>query len=114
MRCTRLGGFTAGDELFFGELADRLQHRKPGPSRSHRKPGPSRGSVGDQQRLTDQGVEQIEDYIFIDVIGSVNCACALEVESPGEDRTPFQQCLFGVVEQVVGPCYGMTQRLVAC
>ena len=26
-----LGCFAAGDELFLGELADRLQHRKPGP-----------------------------------------------------------------------------------
>ena len=26
-----LGGLAAGDELFLGELADRLQHRKPGP-----------------------------------------------------------------------------------
>ena len=28
-----LGCFAAGDELFLGELADRLQHRKPGPPR---------------------------------------------------------------------------------
>ena len=28
-----LGGLAAGDELFLGELADRLQHRKPGPPR---------------------------------------------------------------------------------
>ena len=28
-----LGRLTAGDELFLGELADRLQHREPGPPR---------------------------------------------------------------------------------
>ena len=28
-----LGGLAAGDELLLGELADRLQHRKPGPPR---------------------------------------------------------------------------------
>ena len=28
-----LGCFAAGDQLFLGELADRLQHRKPGPPR---------------------------------------------------------------------------------
>ncbi len=28
-----LGGRAAGDELLLGELADRLQHRKPGPPR---------------------------------------------------------------------------------
>src|SRR6476620_9053835 len=28
-----LGGLATRDELLFGELADRLQHRKPGPPR---------------------------------------------------------------------------------
>ena len=37
----------------------------------------------------------------------------MEVESAGEHRTPFQQRLFGVVEQVVGPRHRVTQRLVA-
>ena len=34
--------FAAGNQLFLGELADRFQHRKPGPSRR---------PVSDQQRL---------------------------------------------------------------
>ena len=37
-----LGRLAAGDELFLGELADRLQHRKPGPPRR---------PVSHQQRL---------------------------------------------------------------
>ena len=46
-----LGCFATGDELFLGELADRLQHRKPGPPRR---------PVSDQQRLAHQGIEQIQ------------------------------------------------------
>ena len=33
MRGPDLGRLAAGDELFLGELADRLQHRIPGPPR---------------------------------------------------------------------------------
>ena len=46
-----LGCFATGDELFLGELADRLQHRKPGPPRR---------PVGHQQRLAHQRIEQIQ------------------------------------------------------
>src|ERR1700722_12064732 len=43
-------------ELLLGELADRLQHRKPGPPRN---------PVSDQQRLAHQRVEQIQDSELI-------------------------------------------------
>jgi hypothetical protein len=33
VRSTDLCRFTAGDELFLGELADRFEHGKPGPTR---------------------------------------------------------------------------------
>ncbi len=97
-----LGCFAAGDELFLGELADRLQHRKPGPPRR---------PVGDQQRLAHQGIEQIQGGEVI--IGTHDGAGTLQVESPGEHRTPLQQRLFRVVEQVVGPRHRVAQRLVA-
>ena len=51
VRGANLGCFAAGDELFLGELADRLQHRKPGPPRR---------PVSDQQRLAHQRIEQIQ------------------------------------------------------
>ena len=38
---------------------------------------------------------------------------ALQIESTGEHRTPIQQRLFGVVEQVVGPRNGVAQSVVA-
>ena len=40
-------------------------------------------------------------------------AGALQVESTGEHRTPIQQRLFRVVEEVVGPRDGVAQGLVA-
>ena len=98
-----LGCFAVGGELFLGELADRLQHRKPGPPRR---------PVGDQQRLADQRVEQIQGGEVI--IGTHDGAGAFEVESAGEHRTSLQQHLFRVIEQVVGPRHGVAQRLVAC
>jgi len=54
-----LGCFAAGDQLFLGELADRLQHRKPGPPRR---------PVGDQQRLAHKSVEYLEDGVLVEVI----------------------------------------------
>ena len=97
-----LGGLAARDELFLGELADRLQHRKPGPPRR---------PVGDQQRLAHQGVEHIQCGQV--VAAATDCARSGEVEPSGEYRTPCQQRLFGVVEQVMGPLHRMTQCLVA-
>jgi hypothetical protein len=44
----RLGGLARTGELFLGELADRLQHRKPSAPR---------GVIGDHQRLANQSVE---------------------------------------------------------
>ena len=38
---------------------------------------------------------------------------ARQIESAGEHRTPCQQRLLGVVEQVVGPLHGVAQRLMA-
>ena len=57
MRGPDLGGLAAGDELFLGELADRLQHRKPGPPRR---------PVGDQQRLAHQSVQQIQHGVVVE------------------------------------------------
>jgi hypothetical protein len=37
----------------------------------------------------------------------------LEVESPGEHRTPLQQRLFRLVEQVIGPRDGVAQGVMA-
>ena len=105
MRGPDLGGLAARDELLLGELADRLQHRKPGPPRR---------PVGDEQRLAHQRVEKIQNGVVIDVIESGHRAGALEVKSPGEHRTPFQQRLFRVVEEVVGPRHRVAQRVVAC
>ena len=78
---------TRGDELFLGELADRLQHRESGPPRR---------AVGDQQRLAHQRVEQIQGGEVI--IGTHDRTSTLEVESTREHRTPLQQRLFRVVE----------------
>jgi hypothetical protein len=75
MRRTRLGGLARGDELLLGELADRVQHRKTGPSG---------GPVGEQQRLAHQCVEQIQHGVVVDVIGSGHRAGAFEVESARE------------------------------
>src|SRR6516164_5840569 len=60
---------------------------------------------GDQQRLAHQGVQQIQNMVVVWLIGPGYRADTFEVESTGEHRTPFQQCLFGVVEQVVGPSH---------
>jgi hypothetical protein len=97
-----LGRFAALNQLILGELADRLQHRKPNPPR---------GPVGDQQRLAHQRVEQIEGGEII--IGTHYGTGALEIESPGEHRTPIEQWLFRLVEQVVGPRHCVAQCLVA-
>ncbi len=99
-----LGCFTAGDELLLGELADRLQHRKPGPPRR---------PVSDQQRLAHQRIEQIKDRVVVGVVGSDYRAGAVEIKSPGEHRTPLQQRLLSVGEQVVRPSDGVAQGLVA-
>jgi hypothetical protein len=103
MRRARLGGLATRDELLLGELADHLQHRKPGSPRR---------SVGDQQRLAHQRVEQIKDDVVVAVIGSAHSAGALEVESTGEHRTPCQQPLFVLVKVVVGPPHRVAQGLV--
>ncbi len=93
-----------GDELFLGELADRSQHRKPGPSGR---------SVGDEHRLVHKRVEYVEDGVLVEIIRSGNGAGALKVKSACEHRTAFQHCLFGVVEKVVGPRHRMAQGVVA-
>jgi hypothetical protein len=98
-----LGCFAAGHELFLGELADRLQHRKPGPPRR---------PVGHQQRLVHQSIEQIQGGEVI--IGTHDRAGTLQVESPGEHRTPHQQRFLRVIEVVGRPLHGVAQRLVAC
>ncbi len=97
-------GGTSGHKLFLGELADRLQHRKSGPPR---------GSVGDQQRLAHQRIQQIQHGVVVGVVESGHRAGALEIEPTREHRTPLQQRLLRVVEVVVGPCHGVAQGLVA-
>jgi hypothetical protein len=107
MRGAHLRRRTAGGELFLGELADRLQHRKAGPPR---------GPVGDQQRLAHQRIEQIEDGEVVCLWGiweSGYRACTLEVESAGEHRTSLQQRLLRVFQVVEGPRHRMAQRLMA-
>jgi hypothetical protein len=102
MRCPGFGRRPAGGELLLGELADRLQHRIPGPPRR---------PVGHQQRLAHQGIEQIQGGEVI--IGTHGGAGTLQVESPGEHRTPLQQRFLRVIEVVVGPRHGVAQCLVA-
>src|SRR6516165_983467 len=104
MRGPRLGRCPTGDELLLGELADRLQHRKPGP------PG---WPVGDQQRFTHQGVQQIQHGVVVGAIESAYYTSTLEVESTREHRTPLQQCLLRIIEVVVRPRHGVAQRLMA-
>ncbi len=58
---TRLGRFPAFDELLLGELADGLQHRKPGPTRR---------PICDEHRLAHQRVKQIEDRELVGILGS--------------------------------------------
>ena len=73
-----------------------------------------RRAIRYEQRLAHQGVEKIKDDILVDIIESAYCTGTLDVESPGEYRTPFQQRLLRIVEVVVGPRHGVAQRLVAC
>jgi hypothetical protein len=97
---------TGSDEFIFGELANRLQHRKPGSPRA---------PIGDEQRLADQRVEQIEYGVaidVIDVIGTRYRAGTSEIESARKHRTPIQQCLLCVIKKRVRPCHRMAQRLV--
>jgi hypothetical protein len=105
MRGTRIAGIAAGDELLVGELADRLQHRKPGPPRR---------PIGDQERLAHQGVQQIEHGQVVEAFESGHRASALEIEPTGEHRAPFQQSLLRVIEVVVGPGHRVAQGVVAC
>jgi hypothetical protein len=98
MRGPNLLCSTGSDEFIFGELANRLEHRKPGSTRT---------PIGDEQRLADQRVEEIEDgkvIDVIDVIGTRYRAGTSEIESARKHRTPIQQCLLCVIEKLVGPC----------
>ena len=84
VRGPNLGCFTAGDELFLGELADRLQHRIAGPPR---------GPISNEQRLAHQGIEAIQDHVVVGVIETGDSARTVEVEPAREHRTPIQQRL---------------------
>ena len=104
MCCAGLIGAAADSELFFGELADRLQHRE---SCLSRRP------VGDQQRLAHQGVQQIEDGVFVCTVGYCYGTSTLEVEPAGEHRAAIQQVFLCIVEEVVGPGNRVAQGLVS-
>ncbi|MDT5085426.1 MAG: hypothetical protein QOJ61_2469, partial [Mycobacterium sp.] len=101
---TRLDGVASRAEMLVGELADGLQH--PKPSLSLR-------SVGDEQGFAYQRVEKIENLVVVQIVKSAYSAGALEVESTNENRTPFQQRSFRVLEKVIGPRHRVAQRLVA-
>ena len=97
-------GVARGGEHLLGELRNGFQHREPGPTRR---------PVGNQKRLADQGIQQIEHRVVVGYIESGNRASAFKVESAREHRTLFQQRLLGVVEVVVGPRHRVAQRVVA-
>jgi hypothetical protein len=71
--------FAAEGELLLGELTDGFQHRVSGPSR---------GSVGDQQRLAHWDVEQIEDGVVVNIIGSGYRAGAFEAAAAYPPGSP--------------------------
>jgi len=104
MRCPGFGRRLAGGELFLGELADRLQDRKPGMPR---------GAICQERQLAHQSIEQIEKGIVVGVVKSCYRAGTFEIKAAGEHRTAVQQHLLRVVEQVVRPGHRMTERLVA-
>ena len=74
----RLGGLAACDELFLGELADRLQHRKPGP------PGDRSATSSDLRTKASSRSRRRSRRRH----RSGHRARALEVDSAREHRTP--------------------------
>ena len=71
--------------------------------------------VGHQQRLPHERIQQIHDGIDVGapvLVGTGHRTGAVEIESAGEDRTPVQECLLGIIELVVGPCHRLPQRLM--
>ena len=77
-----------------GELADRLQHRKPGPPRR---------PVGDSSDLRTSASSRSSTAYVVAAVESAHRAGAFEVEPTGEHRTAIQHRPFVVVEQVVRP-----------
>ena len=61
--------------------------------------------------LRTKAIEQVQRGEI--VAGAGHRAGAGQVETAGEHRTPCQQVLFGVVEQVVRPLHSMAQGMVA-
>src|SRR4029077_20829910 len=102
MRVARVFRLAGRYELFFGELADGLQHRKPCPTRR---------LVGDHQRLADQRIDQIQGGELVTRIRYRLGTC--EVETPCEYRASIEQCLLRGAEEVVGPLKGMAQCLMS-
>src|SRR6202011_2767052 len=98
----RLGGLPRGGELLLGELANRLQHRKPSAPR---------GVIGDQQRLANQSIEYVESREVI--VRAGDGLSAGEVEPSCEHRTTVEYRPFTIVKQVVGPLHRVTQCLMA-
>jgi hypothetical protein len=74
---SRLVCLTPCDELLVRELANGLQHRIPCPVR---------GPIDDEQRLANQGVQQVQDGEFVGLVGRTDRAGTFEVKPTGEDR----------------------------
>ena len=82
-----LGCFAAGDELFLGELADRLQHREPSPLRC---------PVGDHKRLAHQRIQQIQRGEVVTTIGHRARRGEVEPASEAARHPPPQRCPWSV------------------
>ena len=93
---------TAGGELLLGVLADRLQHAVAGMA----------GDPFDrQQRLPNQGVQDVQHVVVVEAV--VQVCRRSDVETVGEHRAMLQHEPFAGVEQVVGPAHRVAERLVA-
>ena len=106
---THLGDRPSGGELVFGELADRLQQPVAGVPT---------GTFHCDQRLADQRIQHVQQVQQVQLVQPVAATPRDgdgrgEVEPVGEHRTAIQHTASVVVEQVIGPCDGLVQRLVA-
>jgi len=101
----RLVGAAPVEQLRRGELSDA--HQQPVPA--GRAPIPAVRVLHPDQALADEGLERLEDI-------EVAAAGALDMSQrgrAGEDAHPLQQEPLVLIEKVVGPGDGGSQRLVA-